>query len=217
MYADDNSDRIVYASGQNSADPNSWISGLMDFDPSNVGNWDTNVCIVKGQLWPYTSKDASIYRCPSDHSYVVVAGVVRPRVRSFSVNLYAGGFAGQAELFAPNVYRLFLKTTDFSAPGPANTFLFVDMRPESINLGNFFVDPTGYYPNNTAAYQFSGDWPGIFHNFGASFSFADGRAEIHRWQDPRTAPMFLGLTFGTVASPRNADITWLQAHATGLK
>jgi prepilin-type processing-associated H-X9-DG protein len=139
-------------------------------------------------------------------------------VRSFSLNLYAGGFAGTSGgLFSATTYRLFLKTTDFSAPGPANTFLFIDMRPESINLGNFFTDMSGYYPNNTPEYQFSGDWPGIFHNFGASVSFADGRAEIHRWVDPRTAPMFSGSTSGTVASPRNADIGWLQAHATSRK
>jgi prepilin-type N-terminal cleavage/methylation domain-containing protein len=222
MYADDNNNWIVYASGPASgpASPYAWTSGNMDFNGNNVGTWDTNYDIVKGPLWPYTSKDASIYRCPSDHSYVLVSGVAKPRVRSFSVNLYAGGFAGTSGgLFSATNYRLFLKTTDFTAPGPAKTFLFIDMRPESINWGNFYTDMTGYYPNNTAAYQFSGDWPGIFHNFGASFSFADGRAEIHRWVDPRTAPTINNLLFdpGQVASPRNSDIAWLQTHATSLR
>jgi hypothetical protein len=221
MYADDNNDRIVYSAddGTPAGTSNAWTKSHMDFNPSNVGNWDTNYDIVKGPLWPYTSKDASIYRCPSDHSYVVTAGVVRARVRSFSLNLYAGGFAGSSGgVFSTNVYRLFLKTTDFTAPGPAKTFLFIDMRPESINWGNFFVDMTGF-PNTPAAYQFSGDFPGIFHNFGASFSFADGRAEIHRWLDPRTAPALGDLVFdtGSVASPRNSDIAWLQARATSLK
>ena len=218
MYADDNNDRIVYASGNGTAgSPYAWTSSNMDFNGNNVGTWDTNYDIVKGPLWPYTSKDASIYRCPSDHSYVLVSGVAKPRVRSFSLNLYAGGFAGTSGgLFSANTFRLFLKTTDFSAPGPANTFLFIDMRPESINLGNFYTDMTGYQ-NNPDAYQYSGDWPGIFHNFGASLSFADGRAEIHRWVDPRTAPMLSGGAFNSVASPRNVDIGWLQAHATSRK
>jgi type II secretory pathway pseudopilin PulG len=216
IYADDNSDRVVFPSGQTATDHSAWTSGNMNFDPNNSSNWDTNTDIVRCQLWPYTSKDASIYLCPSDHSRVVVAGAVKPRVRSFSLNFYAGGFAGQATLFDPNVYRLFLKTTDFSAPGPAKTFLFVDMRPESINWGNIFVDPTGYL-TQPAQYKFSGDLPGIFHNFGASFSFADGRAEIHRWVDPRTAPMLSSLSINSFASPNNPDITWLQAHATGLK
>jgi prepilin-type N-terminal cleavage/methylation domain-containing protein len=218
MYADDNNGWIVYASGAGTVgSPYAWTSSLMDFS-SNPGNWDTNYDIVKGPLWPYTSKDASIYRCPSDHSYVVAAGVVKPRVRSFSLNLYAGGFAGtDGGVFSANVYRLFLKTTDLSAPGPANTFLFIDMRPESINLGNFFTDMTGY-PNQPAQYKFSGDMPGISHNFGASVSFADGRAEIHRWVDPRTAPPLVGLGgINGFACPNDADITWLQAHATSLK
>ncbi len=221
MYADDNNDRIVFSADDGTAagTSNAWSVSHMDFSPGNAGNWDTNYDIVKGPLWPYTSKDASIYRCPSDHSYVVTAaGIAKPRVRSFSLNIYAGGFAGTSGgLFSTSTYRLFLKTTDFSVPGPANTFLFVDMRPESINWGNFYTDMTGF-TNVPAAYKFSGDWPGIFHNFGASFSFADGRAEIHRWGDSRTAPLLSGFDIGGSApSPRNPDIAWLQAHATGLK
>ena len=221
MYADDNNDRIVFAAddGTPAGTSNAWTVSHMDFNPNNVGNWDTNYDIVKGPLWRYTSKDASIYRCPSDHSYVVTpAGVAKPRVRSFSVNLYAGGFAGwSGNLFSTNVYRLFLKTTDFIAPGPAKTFLFIDMRPEAINWGNFFTDMTGY-PNNPPVYRF-GDWPGVFHNLGASVSFADGRAEIHCWADPRTAPSVseMGVTIGFYPSPGNPDIAWLQAHATSLK
>ena len=61
----------------------------------NRANWDTNVDIVNRPLWPYTAKNASIYRCPSDTSYVVVDGVATPRVRSISMNLYLGGFAGK--------------------------------------------------------------------------------------------------------------------------
>ena len=220
MFADDNNDRIVFAAddGTPAGTPNAWTKSHMDFDPSNVGNWDTNYDIVKGPLWPYTSKDASIYRCPSDHSYVVTtAGVAKPRVRSFSLNLYAGGFAGTSGgVFSANTYRLFLKTTDLIVPGPAKTFLFIDMRPESINWGNFFTDMTGY-PNNSAAYKFSGDFPCIFHNFGACISFADGRAEIHRWVDPRTAPSLGSVFDGGFPSPRNVDIAWLQARATSLK
>jgi prepilin-type N-terminal cleavage/methylation domain-containing protein/prepilin-type processing-associated H-X9-DG protein len=222
MYADDNNDRIVFSAddGTPAGATYAWTKSHMDFSPGNVGNWDTNYDIVKGPLWPYTSKDASIYRCPSDHSYVVTpAGVAMPRVRSFSLNLYAGGFAGSSGgLFSTNVYRLFLKTTDFSAPGPAKTFLFIDMRPESINWGSFYTDMSGF-PDTTSAYRFSGDWPGIFHNFGATVSFADGRAEIHRWVDPRTAPLLSGSVIGgpAVASPRNVDIGWLQARATSRK
>jgi len=227
MYADDSRDRIVYASisGTTMQNPNdvfAWTSTQLDFSGSNTGNWDTNVDIVKRPLWPYTSKDASIYRCPSDHSYVVVAGVPKPRVRSFSMNLFTGGFSptpgtgpwGTDGGFAPT-FRLFSKMTDLTAPGPARTFVFMDMRPEEINFGNFLTEMAGY-PNIPSQFAFY-DFPGIFHNLGASVSFADGRVEIRRWVDPRTAPPLGGPPGPPVASPNNVDVAWLQARATSPK
>jgi len=145
------------------------------------------------------------------------------------MNLFVGGFApprgssadalgtdGNIPFAHP--YRIFSKVTELIAPGPANTFVFIDMRPESINWGNFLIDMTGF-PNNPASYRFDQDKPGIFHNFGASVSFADGRAEIHRWQDARTAPPLAAQTQTTVGfpSPNNVDIAWLQAHSTSPK
>jgi prepilin-type processing-associated H-X9-DG protein len=227
MYADDSSDRIVYASAsgttmQNPNDVYAWTGTQLDFSPSNTGNWDTNVDIVKRPLWPYSSKDASIYRCPSDHSYVVVAGVPKPRVRSFSMNLFTGGFSpapgtgpwGNDGGLAPT-FRIFSKTTDLTAPGPARTFVFMDMRSEEINWGNFLTAMAGY-PNLPAQYGFY-DFPGISHNLGASVSFADGRVEIRRWVDPRTTQLIDSITTLPIQSPNNVDVAWLQARATSLK
>ena len=99
MYADDNHDRIVYSSddGTGSSNPQNqyaWTATHMDYSPANRANWDTNVDIVTRPLWPYTAKNAAIYKCPSDTSYVVINGVPTPRVRSMSMNFYLGGFAG---------------------------------------------------------------------------------------------------------------------------
>jgi type II secretory pathway pseudopilin PulG len=229
MYADDSSDRLVYANPSDASQSNTnrisaWATSIIDFTTAS-GNWDTNVDIVKGPLWSYTSKDASIYRCPSDHSYVVTgSGVAKPRVRSFAMNLFTGGFApqpgagpagtdGGLAFAAP--YRIFSKSTDLTAPGPARTFVFIDTRPEAIIYPEFITDMAGY-PSLPAQYTFY-DFPGIFHNLGASVSFADGRAEIRRWVDPRTAPPMSIPPMTTVPSPNNLDIAWLQARATSLK
>ena len=219
MYADDNNGRIVYASDDNTAPANpfnayAWTLTHMDFS-DNPPNWDPTIDIMTRPLWPYTAKDASVYKCPSDTSAVYANGAMRPRVRSFSVNFYLGGFAGSysGNTFAIP-YRLFMKTTDLTAPGPANTFVFIDEAPQAINWGNFLTQMDGY-PNQPSLYKFNDDFPGTFHNFGASVSFADGRAEIHRWVDPRSAPQYqYPFPSGTVASPNNADVAWLQAHAT---
>jgi hypothetical protein len=234
MYADDFANKIVYSADdgtQSGGNPNNyraWTWTHMDYSASRY-NYDPTVDIFIRPLWVYTSRDASIYRCPSDYSYVVAAGAARARVRTCSINLFAGGFApprgsppdspgNDGGITYANPYRIFSKSTDLTAPGPANTFVFIDMRPECINWGNFAIDMTGF-PNQPATYRFDQDRPGIFHNFGASISFADGRAEIHRWQDARTAPPLPAQTQTTTAipSPYNVDIAWLQAHSTSPK
>jgi hypothetical protein len=233
MYADDFTDKIVYSAddGSRQANPNNyraWTWTHMDYT-SDPYNYDPTVDIIQRPLWPYTGKDALIYHCPSDYSYVVAGGTAKARVRTISMNLFVGGFApprGTAPDSAgtdgglpfANPYRIFGKTTDLVAPGPANTFVFIDMRPESVNWGNFAMDMTGF-PNQPATYRFDQDKPGIFHNFGASFSFTDGRAEIHRWKDARTAPPLpaQSQSVGSIPSPNNVDIAWLQAHSTAPK
>lgn len=222
MYADDNRDRIVYASddGSTTLHPQNqyaWTWAHMDFNAAYRGNWDTNYDIVVRPLWPYTGRNADIYKCPSDQSYVVVNGSPRPRIRSMSMNVYLGGFAGTDGGYGfATTYRLFLKTTELNSPGPARTFVFLDMRSDAIGWGDFFTSMAGY-PNSTAQYQFY-DFPGMLHDNGAGFSFADGHTELHRWLDPRTTPPLSGQILTTpVASPGNADIAWLQAHSTSPK
>ena len=223
MYADDNHDRIVYSSddGTGTSNPQNqyaWTLTHLDYSAANRANWDTNVDIVTRPLWPYTGKNASIYKCPSDTSYVLVNGVPTPRVRSMSMNVYLGGFAGTSgALPSAASYRIFLRTTEMTAPGPAKTFVFLDERWDVINWGNFFTDMSGY-PNQPTSYVFTGDFPNMMHNRGCSFSFADGRAEVHHWLDARTTPP-LGSFFsgGSTPSPRNPDIAWLQDHATRPK
>jgi prepilin-type N-terminal cleavage/methylation domain-containing protein len=216
MYADDNHDRLVYSSGvdaHSGLDP-AWTLSHLDYDPNNTGNWDTNVDIVVRPLWPYTGKDASIYRCPADTSAVFVNGVLKPRVRSFVMNAYLGDGGG----FTDSAYRSFFKTTDLAAPDPNKTFVFLELRWDLINWGNFITDMAGYSPNNPTAYAFY-DLPAYLHDLGCSFSFGDGHTEIHRWLDARTTPplSYLSQPTGPIPSPRNQDAAWLQDHTTRPK
>jgi type II secretory pathway pseudopilin PulG len=221
MYADENRDVTVFAAASDSTfnplNPYAWSIGNIDFNPNNRNNWDIDADITRRPLWPYSARDASIYRCPSDESYVVVNGTARPRVRSMSMNLYLGGFAGTDGGWPViTAYRIFLKTTDINPVGPANTFVFIDPRVETVSWGNFATDMTGY-AGNPATYNLW-DLPGMLHDNACSFSFADGRAEIHRWQDPRTTPtVSVLLPVDSIPSPRNADVAWLQNHATRPK
>jgi len=41
--------------------------------------------------------------------------------------------------FGNSAYRIFNKTTSFTAPGPSKTFVFLDECPDSINDGLFQI------------------------------------------------------------------------------
>ncbi|SPE63356.1 conserved exported hypothetical protein [Verrucomicrobia bacterium] len=224
MYAEDSHDTLVYAS----QDPNNphhaqldqyaWTLSQMDFNGANTANWNINADITIRPLWPYI-KNAGVYHCPADHSYVVVNGQQTPRVRTISMNVFVGGFDGSdGGIATGNGYQIYSKLSSFSAStGPANKiFVFLDEREDCINWGNFMTDMTGYNPSNPGAYSFQQDLPGMYHNRAAGFSFADGHSEIHRWLDQRTMPPMLYETtadtgaYANYAVPRDVDVAWLQ-------
>lgn len=235
MYADDSQDRITYAStgstgggipSSNPADPNNyaWSGAHMDFNAGNRANWDVNFDMNKRPLWPYTSRDASIYKCPEDQSSVSIAGVPRPRILSMNMNLYCGGFAPSAGSldgtdggWFANSYWIFSKTTQLASITPAKIFVFMDSRPDQINWSNFMTDMTGYSPINPALYRIN-EFPGFLHNNAGTFAFADGSGELHRWTDSRTTPpLSPNLLSSSFASPNNLDVAWLQDHSTRRK
>ena len=99
-------------------------------------------------------------------------------------------------------------------PGPSRTFVFLDMREDSIDIGNFAVDMTGWSdePSQTGFY----DFPASYHNRAGGLSFADGHSEIRRWLDDRTVPPLVsgGLVPDIGPSPNNKDVIWLQERGT---
>jgi prepilin-type N-terminal cleavage/methylation domain-containing protein/prepilin-type processing-associated H-X9-DG protein len=230
MYAEDNRDVLVYAS-QNPSTPDldkyAWANDWMNFRPENRGNWDINYDITKRPLWPY-NRNANIYKCPADHSFVVVNGVPKPRVRSISMNLFVGGFDGTdggGSFPAADLFRVYLKLSDLVAPvgPPDKIFVFLDEREDCINWGNYMTDmagaPTATTPAQPSQYQFDQDMPAFYHNRGCGFSFADGHSELHRWLDPRTTPpiQYGVATSYTISVPGDVDVAWLQDHSTRPK
>jgi prepilin-type N-terminal cleavage/methylation domain-containing protein len=230
MYSEDNNDKLLYASGlwpYSSHDPDVWVSGWMNFqDPSNPSNWDINQDIAQSPLWPYCGRAAAIWKCPADHSTVTVNGQRLPRVRSMSMNLWVGGFRGMDQglsgstdpwAVGGSTWRIYLKMTDMIDPGPTRTFVLLDMREDSIDVGNFAPDMTGWpdAPDQLGFY----DLPGNYHHRANGFSFADGHSEIHRWLDERTMPPLVqdGNVSDWFSSPNNPDIVWLQDHSTRRK
>ena len=212
MYADDNNGRLVYnrAGTGMSAGNEAWVAGFLDFSSSS---YNTNVgFLVDHARYPYAAflgpyvKSASVFRCPADRSTILQGTTRLPRCRSLSMNNSVGEGAQPwgGSSGATQVYR---KLDAIATPPPASLFVILDEHEDSINDGIFVTTDTPW----TLV-----DYPASYHNRAAGFVFADGHCEIHRWTDPRTAPV-LGpgqmLPFNT-PMPSNVDVAWLQQHAT---
>ena len=180
-------------------------------------------------------KNPQIMRCPADTSYVhsnSPSGPALSRVRTISMNFFLGGFATQNATLGGaswgSLYPVYLKTEQLvdtqHAPGTSKTWLFIDERQDAINWGNFMCDMAGYAtkgkPTAPSQYAYQEDLPGLYHNNGADFSFADGHAEIHHWQDwkkmlseapfqPEAQTTFRG-SGDTFPMAFSQDVAWLQ-------
>ena len=247
LYAGDNRDRFVVSSddgtgiapyqstvpaSKNQGNNYAWTWSKMDYSPNNPFDWDTNADITLRPLWQYV-KDSTVYKCPADSSQALHNGVLTPRIRSYSMNFYLGGFGanptatlGGAGAWAAH-FPLYLKVSEIGnlgiAPGPNQTFVFIDERSDCINWGGFVTDFSGY-PLTAGAkpvggvYQWNEDVPASYHNLAANISFADGHAETHRWKVPNTYPPLAngalsgGHGSGTIwPAPYSQDVAYMQS------
>ncbi len=222
MYAEESDDQVVHGYGT----AHGFVgTSSLDFSGANASNWDITRDLMKSPLWPFCGGAAAIFRCPSDQSMVKPTsgqykGQMVKRVRSISMNNYVGGNGNNAFLpgwtqadWPRSVWRVFRKMDEMLDPGPSMTWVFLDEREDSMNDGFWVTEMTGY--PNLATTQIV-DYPASYHNNAAGFSFADGHAEIKKWQDYRTSPQLKKgqlLPLG-VASPNNRDVFWLQERAT---
>jgi prepilin-type processing-associated H-X9-DG protein len=171
---------------------------------------NTNTAILADErktLLARNLKTAAVFKCPSDRSYAIYTGQQIPRVRSYSMNAHIGESSRITDATRLNYYKL----EDFTRPGPASTFVFLDEHEDSINDGL-------YLGIATAGLGFGwNDVPANRHSKGANFAFADGHAEKHRWQDKRTLFPVTRVRLYGVAQANNKDVRWIHDHASAAK
>jgi prepilin-type N-terminal cleavage/methylation domain-containing protein/prepilin-type processing-associated H-X9-DG protein len=222
MYAGDHNDKLAPNLGEafGQTTDNTWVLGALSLDGAGLGNsHNTNTFNLQRSLLFTYLKSVAVFKCPADRSTATFRGVRYPRVRSFTMNNWLGrylpdGSRGQTPFPGDNAYRVNFKFSDLTDPGPAQTFVFIDEREDSINDCVFYV---GMGRRGAQAHII--DFPASYHNRAAGLSFADGHAEIRRWLDPRTTPPMkkdMPMKLG-VPSPNNPDVAWMQDRATGRK
>jgi len=224
LYADDFNGNICGNDSNSSQSYQSWVIGNMRSVGYGSTPDNTNILNLIGpqaQLGAYV-KNYRCYKCPADQSVGLVPGAPGPvpRVRSVSMQGWLGynseAWDGPAGLI---VYK---KLSQMLRPGPADIWVILDEREDSINDGWFAVSMAGTpLPGGTpnpSAYMII-DFPASYHSGAAGCSFADGHSEIHKWKDSRTMPVLkrgqdLQLR---VSTPNNPDVAWIHDHTTGFK
>lgn len=213
LYAGDNEDSIP-AAGRNVPNRPIWVDGWLDINSSDRANWDISAHIQQSPLWPYCGNNYKIWRDPADRTTSTFRGKVYPRVRSYSMNNWMGGPSWGASGAGWNVYG---KIGNMTYPGPANLWVIITERPDSLNDGYFVVDMAGYDTATPRPRSYKiVDYPASYHNGAAALAFADGHSEFHKWVDQRTVPPLdinreLALN---VASANNLDVAWMQERST---
>ncbi|PYM10171.1 MAG: prepilin-type cleavage/methylation domain-containing protein [Verrucomicrobia bacterium] len=181
-----------------------WIMGWLTWDTSPH---NTNRLYLTSPdyavLAVYSANTHKIYKCPAD---VFLSPVQRrlgwtERVRSVSMN----GAIGLGNKVATDgllqCEKVFVKTTDVTAPAPSDLWVFVDEHPDSINDGAFF--------NAQNNWEWI-DLPGNYHNNACGFAFADGHSEIHRWRSSVVKYPVRIIDFSRQPVPRtDIDFNWI--------
>ncbi len=215
LYANENSDFIAGNNWQSEAGANgvprgnlNWVTGWLDpRQPDNTDN--TNIALLLSPQWSslgFYTKSADLYRCTASKVMAQEGGRDYPVVRTISMSCWMGY---NSTAWNPG-YQLFKKTSDLVRLSPGDALVFIDERDDSIDDGYFALDMVASQLANI---------PAGYHKGCGAVTFADGHAEIHRWQ---SSEVLDGQQSGVesvkqefiAVSPDNPDLVWLRAHAT---
>ena len=148
-----------------------WCQGNVFSLPEAI-NWQF---ISNSPTFPYL-KSREIFHCPADLAGLRSGGALVRRNRSYAMNAFMGDTKSQWVEKHLSVYRTAKKLSDL--PGPSDVFVLIDEHENSINDSHFFpFDNLRQFNNNAWL-----DAPSGRHGNAAGFMFADGHAEVKKWQ-----------------------------------
>ena len=181
MYALDH-DGLLVKNWLNS--PQAWIGGGVNSLPGATNQND----IKNGKLFRYNPA-YEIYQCaaansPKEFPSSINKAQMRGRllVRNVSMQGRMGGSNGtdggiDTSWVLGAKYPQYTRDSQIVSPSPSEAMVFLDESKETVDDGYFAVKAPA--PDGPDLWQNS---PTVRHNKGAGFSFADGHAEIWKWQ-----------------------------------
>ena len=214
MYALDNADYALISHAVAGAIAPQWCQGSVDSEPDA-----SNVDYIKQSPTFQYLPSPQVFRCAADRSALLYQGQILLRNRSYSLN----GFMGTAWNHIPannDILKSAIKLSDIPTPGPAAVYLFIDEHENSINDSHFlpFLNCHAYGNQQWL------DCPSGRHGNATGFTFADGHAEIHKWQQSDVhqvsfqGPVVVPNSFTTfIPKPGPADFAWCMNHVASFK
>ena len=207
LYADDHEDRLVPNNPGNFFRPDltwypSWALGRSRYgDPAGT-NVDYLIGQREGSLGPYLGMDR-VFKCPADRSLSKMAdGRSYPRLRSYAMNR----FMGMAFVTGPMFF--YWTRSDINAGPRREVCVFMDIHEDHLDTCNYSI-VLGYSVGSLETL------PASRHDGKGVLSYADGSAELHRWQDPLVLQPVTGAQGWPVGVARSSpDFQYLWQRTT---
>jgi len=201
-------DAVGGAAGNNPRN-SPWALGWLDWTTSSD---ITNRLLIQtrkyARLAPYLEAESKVHKCPADFwvSKHQRESGFKERVRSVVMNGTIGDGNGPIGPWDP-LYRQAKNYAQLILPSPAESMVFLDEHPDSINDPLFFAPKIGAWI----------DWPGNHHHGAGGVSFADGHVEMHSWAGPaRSAPVRFGAG-SPVTKAGDPDLEWVRYRSQRVK
>ncbi len=221
LYSEDNHDQLAINSDPHAAAGGSisypgggpsWITGILDW---TAAQYNTNTAYLINDkyslLGGYLGRSYKVFACPATATFVspVQRNVGWPaRCRSVAMNAAVGDgdkYEQPGNPFGWISWYVAKKSTDFHNPAPSSVWVFSDEHPDSIDDGLMYVA-------NYAVTSFT-ELPGSQHGGACGIAFADGHAEIHKWQGTAARqPVQYTTRQQILCSITDPDMLWLAEH-----
>ena len=237
LYIDENNDLFPPNPDDGNIVPgHNWCPGQAGKGGPEEFNSDVLKDPARSLLANYIHGEVSLFKCPSDRRQGpyqgpndAYRGRTVPSARTFSMSQSVGticpGYdAGTGHSGAPTLpvngpwldnspqqhrrdspWRTYGKLSSIAAPGPAMLWVLVDEDENGLNDAAFAfgMEKPGWL-----------DYPGIYHNFGCGFAFADGHSESHRWLDATTHYLQGDVGTGPTDPATWRDWQWVRARTS---
>src|ERR1051326_31647 len=211
-----------------------WCSGDAGRGRSAEFNPDILKDPKRSLLSPYLKGEVSVFHCPGDKRTGIYQGADPALIgktvtaaRTFSMNQAVGtidpGFdtggrgvhSGRPTLPVngpwlnsrqnhrrDSPWRTYGKLSNIGAPGHSILWVFVDKAPSNLNEAAFA------FGMEQAMWL---DAPGIYHNGGCGFAFADGHSASHKWH---SAASKIGHRTPVAGPPDKKDWLWMRERTS---